>query len=221
MSTSSRTLCVYVRYTRAHIERCIETKIVKVQKSFKYRNFDRIVGEPMEFKCNIFQAFNTLQLSQEVQTFTLETWWDIWDFHGKNHSLWMFNDIYWIKDNATRMLGECQTRFSFTTKFWKRTIVIYWSWSREEVVLYQWRQTPRCIWTMWLKGCCWNSKKVIAQFSVLRAHCPEVDSKTKGHSFCFRKHDSDCSETGATRYYWRVKDLKGRSTCWTILIVLP
>ena len=134
----------------------------------------------MEFKCNILQAFNTLQLSQEVQTFTLETWWDIWDFHGKNHSLWMFNDIYWIKDNATRMLGECQTRFSFTTRFWKRTMVIYWSWFREEVVLYQWRQTPRSIWTTWLKGCCWTSKKVIAQFSVLRAHCPEVDSKPKG-----------------------------------------
>ena len=31
------------------------------------------------------------------------------------------------------------------------------------------------------KGCCWNSQKADVQFSVLRAHCPEVNSKSKGH----------------------------------------
>ena len=35
--------------------------------------------------------------------------------------------------------------------------------------------------TIWLKGCCWNSQKVIVQFSALRAHCPEVRLRSKGH----------------------------------------
>ena len=38
--------------------------------------------------------------------------------------------------------------------------------------------------TIWLKGCCWNSQKVDVQFSSLRAHCPEVDSKAKDMENC-------------------------------------
>ena len=38
--------------------------------------------------------------------------------------------------------------------------------------------------TIWLKGCCWNSQKVIVQISVLRAHCPEVNSKAKDIENC-------------------------------------
>ena len=43
-----------------------------LKSSPKYRNFDRIDGEPMEFEWNIFPGFNTLQLSEEVKTFTVE-----------------------------------------------------------------------------------------------------------------------------------------------------
>ena len=38
--------------------------------------------------------------------------------------------------------------------------------------------------TIWLKGCCWNSQKVIVQFSALRVHCPEVDSEAKDMENC-------------------------------------
>ena len=38
--------------------------------------------------------------------------------------------------------------------------------------------------TIWLKGCCWNSKKVDVQFSVRQVHCPEVDSKAKVMENC-------------------------------------
>ena len=42
-------------------------------KSFQtYRNFDRIDGEPMEFEWNIFPGFNTLQLNEEVKSFTVQ-----------------------------------------------------------------------------------------------------------------------------------------------------
>ena len=38
--------------------------------------------------------------------------------------------------------------------------------------------------TIWLKGCCWNSQKVIVQFSAVRVHCPEVDSEAKDTENC-------------------------------------
>ena len=45
--------------------------------------------------------------------------------------------------------------------------------------------------TIWRKGCCWNSQKVIVQFSALQAHCPEVDSKAKGHGKLSIHHAAD------------------------------
>ena len=50
--------------------------------------------------------------------------------------------------------------------------------------------------TIWLKGCCWNSQKVDVQFSALRAHCPEVDSKAKDmENFFHYAADSETIET--------------------------
>ena len=41
-----------------------EQRLGWLKSSSKYRNFDRIDGEPMEFEWNIFPGFNTLQLSE-------------------------------------------------------------------------------------------------------------------------------------------------------------
>ena len=38
--------------------------------------------------------------------------------------------------------------------------------------------------TIWLKGCCWNSQKVVVQSFALRAQCPEVDSKARDMENC-------------------------------------
>ena len=46
--------------------------------------------------------------------------------------------------------------------------------------------------TIWLKGCCWNSQKVIVQFSALRAQCPEVDSEAKDMDNCRYTMQSIC-----------------------------
>ena len=35
-------------------------------------------------------------------------------------------------------------------------------------------------WTIWMKGCCWNSLTADVHFFALRLHCPEVNSKAKG-----------------------------------------
>ena len=38
--------------------------------------------------------------------------------------------------------------------------------------------------TKFLKGCCWNSLRADVQFSVLRLHCPEVNSEAKDMDNC-------------------------------------
>ena len=53
------------------IKHSMGRKIGVVKSSPEYRTLDRIDGEPMDFEWNIFQGFNTLQLSQEVQELLL------------------------------------------------------------------------------------------------------------------------------------------------------
>ena len=60
----------------------------------KFRNFDRIDGEPMEFEWNIFPGYNTLQLSQEVKSLLLRLRETPENFTGRIIFLSMFNDIY-------------------------------------------------------------------------------------------------------------------------------
>ena len=48
-----------------------EQRLGWFKSSPKYRNFDRIDGAPIEFEWNIFQGFNTLQLSEEVKRLLL------------------------------------------------------------------------------------------------------------------------------------------------------
>ena len=59
----------------------------------KYRKFDRIDGEPMEFEWNIFPGFNTLQLSQEVKHLLLRLGETPENFTGRIICMSMFNDI--------------------------------------------------------------------------------------------------------------------------------
>ena len=43
-----------------------EQRLGWMKSSSKYKNFDRIDGEPMEFEWNIFPGFNTLQLNEDI-----------------------------------------------------------------------------------------------------------------------------------------------------------
>ena len=73
-----------------------EQRLGWLKSSSKYRNFDRIDGEPMEFEWNIFPGFNTLQLSEEVKKFTVQIRRDTRKFRRKisiyvdvqRHFLW-------------------------------------------------------------------------------------------------------------------------------------
>ena len=72
-----------------------EERLEWFKSSPEYRTLDRIDSGPMEFEWNIFPAFNTLQLSEEVKSLLLRL--DTREFHRKDsiyvdvqrHLLWI------------------------------------------------------------------------------------------------------------------------------------
>ena len=75
----------------------------------QYRTLGTLDGEPMEFECNIFPGFTTLQLVQEVQKF-MNKMSGPDQFQGRIIFVSMFNDIIGgIKDNEQ----ECNANATF------------------------------------------------------------------------------------------------------------
>ena len=64
---SNSVLCLGKIFENPQSNDAWERRLGWLKSSSKYRNFDRIDGEPMEFEWNIFPGFNTLQLSEEVK----------------------------------------------------------------------------------------------------------------------------------------------------------
>ena len=64
-----------------------------------------------------------------------------WDWMRHQRILMsMFNDISCgSRDNEKRMRVKCSTRFSIYKEIWSKTMVISWSWFRENVLLHQCR----------------------------------------------------------------------------------
>ena len=79
-----------------------EQRLGWLKSSSKYRNFDRIDGEPMEFEWNIFRGFNTLQLNEEVKSLLFRLDETPENSTGRILFMSMFKDIFCgTKDNAT------------------------------------------------------------------------------------------------------------------------
>ena len=72
-----------------------EDRLGWFKTSPKYRNFDRIDSEPMEFEWNIFPGFTTLQLVREVQELLSILSVQPENFTGRILFMSMFNDISW------------------------------------------------------------------------------------------------------------------------------
>ena len=82
------------------------------------------------------------------------------------------------------MPGECQTRFSVCKKILEKDNGHFLVLVPRRSGTVSVKTVHKEYVTIWLKGCCWNSQKVIVQFSALRAHCPEVDSEAKDMENC-------------------------------------
>ena len=95
-----------------------------LKSTSKYRNFDRIDGEPMEFEWNIFPGFNTLQLSEEVKRLLLRPGETPENFTGRIIFMSMFNDISWeSRDNKV----ECESNANLVSLHARRFGVGHWS----------------------------------------------------------------------------------------------
>ena len=98
----------------------MERKIGWLRSSSKYRNFDRIDGEPMDFEWNIFQGFSTLQLSEEVKSLLLRLDETPKSFTGRIIFMSMFNDISCgSKDNEKECLANAKLVSLYARRFGK------------------------------------------------------------------------------------------------------
>ena len=87
-----------------------EERLEWFKSSQVYRNFDRIDGEPMECEWNIFPGFNTLQLSEEVNSLLLRLAESPENSQGEIYSCrcstTSFVDQKTMKKNASQMFDS-------------------------------------------------------------------------------------------------------------------
>ena len=114
------------------------------------------------------------------QTFAVKIRWDTREIHKKNHIYvyvqWHF---LWIKRQRKRMHSKCQTQKDLEKDNGHLLVLVP---KRNGTVSV--RTIHKESGTISRKRCWWNSPKVDVQFSVLRVHCPEVNSKAKDMENC-------------------------------------
>ena len=161
-----------------------EQRLGWIKSSQNYRNFDRIDGEPMEFEWNIFPGFNTLQLSEEVKSLLYRLGETPENFTGRILFMSMFNDISCgTKDNEEECLANARLVSLYARRFGKGQWSFIGPGSEKSGTLSK-KTVHKESGTKLQKGCCWNSLRADVQFSVLRLHCPEVNSKAKDMVNC-------------------------------------
>ena len=174
-STSFRILCrVLVRFSKtSQSNDAWEQRLGWIKSSQNYRNFDRFDGEPMEFEWNIFPGFNTFQLSEEVKSL-------LYRLGVKS----MFNDTSYgtktMKKNVWQTLDSYLCMQEDLEKDNGHSLVLV---LRRSGTLSK-KTVHKEFGTKLQKECCWNSLRADVQFSVLRLHCPEVNSKAKDMVNC-------------------------------------
>ena len=148
--------------------------------SESYRDYDGIDGEPTEFEWNIFQGFTTLQLCGKVTDLLSRFGETPETFTGRILFMSMFNDISCDNKGNWKMPKS--------SPYLQRSLI-----QDNGHLLVQVPKTNGIPWTrtahkeFWIisrQRCCWNSLKAHVQFSVLRLHCPEVNSKAKDTKNC-------------------------------------
>ena len=124
-STFFRILCsALVRFSKSpQSNDAWEQRLGWSKSSSKYRNFDRIDREPMEFEWHISQ--DSIRCSSVKKSkFTVEIRWDTWEFHRKNHIYvdvqWYF---LWIKRQRKGYLANAKLLSLYARRFGK------WQWS--------------------------------------------------------------------------------------------
>ena len=100
---------------RSHI--AWEERLACFKSSPECRTLDRIDGEPIEFKWNIFPGFTTLQLSHKVQELLLRLGETPENFSGRIVFVSMFDGISWGSQDNKK---ECESNAQFVPLLAKR-----------------------------------------------------------------------------------------------------
>ena len=106
---SDSVLCLGKIFENPQSNDAWEQRLEWLKSSSKYRNFDRIDGEPMEFEWNIFPGYNTLQLDDEVKSLLLELDETPENFTGRIIFMSMFNDRCCISEDSPQGVWDNMT----------------------------------------------------------------------------------------------------------------
>ena len=139
-----------------------------------------------KFEWNIFPGFTTLQLCDKIS--------DLLSYLGQTPEnftvrilffMSMFNDISCgTRDNEQECLASARLVSLYARKFGKEQWSIIGPGSEKKWSSIKEDSPQGRLGQKLQRGCCWNSPKADVQFSVLRLHCPEVDSKAKDTENC-------------------------------------
>ena len=176
---SDSVLCLGKIHQNPESNTAWKKRIEWITSSQSYRNFDGINGEPTEFEWNIFPGLDTLQLCDKVKSLLSRLGETPENFTGRILFMSMFNDISCdgkaIKKNVWQM--------SKSSPYLQKSLVLdnghlLVQVPRRSDILRK-RIAHKEFGIISRTGCCWNWQKAGVQFSLLRLHCPEVNSKAK------------------------------------------
>ena len=181
---SDSVLCLGKIHQHPNANEAWKNKIEWITTSQSYRDNDGISGEPTEFEWNIFPGFTTLQLYGKVTDLLSRLGETPENFTGRILFMSMFNDISCDnKGNERKCLANAKVVSILAKKFG----IGQWSFigpgSEKSGILWK-RIVHKEFGMISRKRCCWNSPKANVQSSVLRLHCPEVNSEAKNMDNC-------------------------------------
>ena len=157
-----------------------------------------------------FQGFNTLQLNDEVKRLLYRLGETPENFTGRILLMSMFNDISCgTKDNENNVWQMLDSYLCLQEDLEKDNGHFLILVQRKSCTLWK-RTVLKEFGTKLQKGCCWNSLRADVQFSVLRLHCPEVNSKAKDMVNCLYIHYAADQETIETVFRITAQSLRSR-----------
>ena len=166
---SDSVLCLGKIHQNPDSNEAWKKRIEWITTSQSYRDFDGISGEPTEFEWNIFPGFDTLQLYGKVKDLLSRLGETPENFTGRILFMSMFNDISCgTKDNQKECVANVVSLHA------KRFGTGQWSFigpGSEKKWHPMEEDSPQGIWD--------NIAEKMLRFSVLRPHCPEVNSEAK------------------------------------------
>ena len=185
--------CVLVRFSNPplSIKRCMGTKIGGVQLHRNTETWTELMESHWNSSGTSSQDLIRCSSLVKVKDLLSRSGEKPETFTGRILFMSMFNDISCgTKDNEKECLANAKVVWQMpeSSKYLQRSLVLDTSHSVVLVLKRNGTVSVKTVHkesgTILRKRCWWNSRKADVQFSVLRAHCPEADSKARDMENC-------------------------------------